>query len=148
VTATKRIPARRVDPCTWRCSLPAFNARFPDDGACMEYLWKSRYSFDGTHAACPKCTVERSFRHYEILNRPGAWTCTTCGHHIHPTAGTIFHKSSTPLTLWFYAVYLVVSTEGRISAKQLQRELGVTYKTAWRMSALIRSQLTVPQVEP
>jgi len=115
--------------------------RLPDNDACLEYLWRSRYSADGMHAHCPKCDAERTFRRYAISNRRGAWTCTTCGHHLHPTAGTIFHKSSTPLTAWFYAVYLAVATDCSISAKQLERELGVTYKTAWRMAALIRHQL-------
>ena len=64
--------------------------------------------------------------------------------HIHPTAGTIFHKSSTSLHLWFYAIYLMTSTRCGVSAKQLERELGVTYKTAWRMFTLIRNQLMVP----
>jgi hypothetical protein len=64
-----------------------------------------------------------------------------CGHHLHPTAGTIFHKSSTGLDLWFRAVFLMSSTRCGISAKQLERDLGVTYKTAWRMFTLIRDQL-------
>ena len=70
-----------------------------------------------------------------------SWTCTTCGQHIHPTAGTIFHKSSTGLHLWFYAVYIMASTRCGVSAKQLERELGVTYKTALRIFHLIRHQL-------
>src|SRR5579859_7922659 len=64
-----------------------------------------------------------------------------CGHHIHPTAGTIFHKSSTSLHLWYYALFLITSTRCGISAKQLERELGVTYKTAWRMFNVIRNSL-------
>ncbi len=64
-----------------------------------------------------------------------------CGHYLYPTAGTIFHKSSTSLRLWFYAMYIMASTRCGISAKQLERELGVTYKTAWRMFTLIRNQL-------
>jgi hypothetical protein len=70
------------------------------------------------------------------------WTCTACGLHVHPTAGTIFHKSSTRLHLWFYAMYLMTSTRCGISAKQLERELGVTYKTAHRISKMIRTRLT------
>jgi transposase-like protein len=55
-----------------------------------------------------------------------------------PTAGTILHKSSTPLKQWFYAIFLMAQTRTGISAAQLQRELGVTYKTAWRMFTQIR----------
>ena len=73
-------------------------------------------------------------------DRP-AWDCDSCGYHLHPTAGTIFHKSSTSLHLWFFAMHLMTSTRCGISAKQLERELGVTYKTAWRMANLIRNEL-------
>ncbi len=80
------------------------------------------------------------FARYNTSQQRQSWTCTACGHHLHPTAGTIFHKSSTSLHLWFYAMYLMTSTRCGISAKQLERELGVTYKTAWRMANLIREQ--------
>jgi transposase-like protein len=125
-----------------------FTARFVDDSACLEYLWRTRYSADGEHAKCPKCEVVRCFRKYAMANRNTSWTCTACGHHLHPTAGTIFHKSSTSLHLWFYAIYIMVSTRCGISAKQLEREIGVTYKTAWRMFTLIRNQLMVQDDEP
>jgi transposase len=62
---------------------------------------------------------------------------------MHPTAGTIFHGSATSLHLWFYAMYLMTSTRCALSAKHLERELGVTYKTAWRMANLIRNKLMV-----
>jgi transposase-like protein len=118
-----------------------FQRSFPDDATCLDWLWRTRYSEDGTHAECPKCEQVRSFKKYEIKNRGTSWTCTGCGQHVHPTAGTIFHKSSTSLHLWFYAMYLMTSTRCGISAKQLERELGVTYKTAWRMFNLIRNEL-------
>src|SRR5438445_1684502 len=81
------------------------------------------------------------FVRYSTSQQRQSWTCTHCGQHVHPTAGTIFHKSSTSLHLWFYAMYLMTSTRCGISAKQLERELGVTYKTAWRMAHLIRNEL-------
>lgn len=122
-------------------SLMEFMAEFPDDGTCLEWLWRNRYSADGEHAHCPKCDDERTFARYETTQQRQSWTCTTCGNHVHPTAGTIFEKSSTSLYLWFYAMYLMTSTRCGISAKQLERELGVTYKTAWRMAHLIRHEL-------
>lgn len=122
-------------------SLVEFMRDFPDDAACLEWLWRTRFSADGEHAHCPKCDTERVFKRYETKQQRQSWTCTACGQHIHPTAGTIFHKSSTSLQLWFYAMYLMTSTRCGISAKQLERELGVTYKTAWRMFNLIRSDL-------
>jgi len=119
-------------------SLMEFVREFPDDAACLEWLWRNRFSDDGEHAECPKCEKVRKF--HKVRERP-AWDCDSCGYHLHPTAGTIFHKSSTSLHLWFYAMHLMTSTRCGISAKQLERELGVTYKTAWRMANLIRNDL-------
>lgn len=118
-----------------------FMRQFPDDETCLEHLWRSRCSEDGEHAHCPKCERERSFKRYQTTQGRQCWTCTGCGHHVHPTAGTIFEKSSTSLHLWYYAMYLVTSTRCGISAKQLEREIGVSYPTAWRMMNKIRNQL-------
>ncbi len=122
-------------------SLMEFMYEFPDDAACLEWLWRTRYSPDGVHARCQKCEQERQFKRYDTTQQRQSWTCTACGYHLHPTAGTIFHKSSTSLHLWFYAMYLMTSTRCGISAKQLERELGVTYKTAWRIAKEIRQVL-------
>jgi transposase-like protein len=116
-----------------------FMQRFPDDAACLEWLWRTRCSQDGEHAHCPKCDQERLFKRYATKQRRQSWTCTGCGHHLQPTAGTIFEGSATSLHLWFYAMYLMASTRCGISAKQLERELGVTYKTAWRIFNRIRN---------
>jgi transposase len=125
-------------------SLMEFMAEFPDDAACLEWLWRNRYSEDGEHAECPRCAKVRSFKRYENKTRARhVWTCTACAFQLSPTAGTIFHKSPTALNLWFYAMYIMASTRCGVSAKQLERELGVTYKTAWRMFNLIRNQLMV-----
>jgi transposase len=125
-----------------------FMEQFPNDEACLEHLWRSRYADDGEHAHCPKCERERSFKRYQTTQGRQCWTCTGCGHHVHPTAGTIFHKSSTSLHLWYYAMYLITSTRCGISAKQLERELGVSYRTAWRMFNKIRNQVMVQDDEP
>jgi transposase len=122
-------------------SIMEFMKDFPDDATCLEWLWRNRYSEDGIHANCPRCECRREFRRYETKQRRQSWTCIACGLHIHPTAGTIYHKSSTSLQLWFYAMYLMTSTRCGISAKQIERELGVTYKTAWRMCKMIRHEL-------
>ena len=129
-------------------SLMEFMQHFPDDDACLDWLWRRRYSSDGEHAFCPKCQKERGFKRYETPQLRSSWTCISCGWHIHPLAGTIFEKSSTSLHLWFYAMYLMASTRSGISAKQLERELGVTYKTAWRMAHLIRKHLMEQDDEP
>src|SRR4051812_11513689 len=122
-------------------SLMEFMRAFPDDDSCLAYLWRTRYAADGEHAYCGKCERERAFKRYATGQQRQSWTCTGCGHHVHPTAGTIFHKSSTSLRLWFHAIYLMTSTRCGISAKQLERELGVSYRTAWRMMNRIRNEL-------
>jgi transposase len=147
------LPANRKNPTRQKSSesqysLMEFMREFPDDETCLEWLWRNRYSPDGTHADCPKCEQEREFKRYNTTQQRQSWTCLGCGHHIHPTAGTIFHKSSTSLHLWFYAMYLMTSARCGISAKQLERELGVTYKTAWRIAKEIRQKLMEQTDEP
>jgi transposase len=140
---------RRCDSSDSQFSLVEFMREFPDDAACLEHLWRSRYAPDGTHADCPKC--ERAgvaFKKYATKQGRQSWTCTACGHHVHPTVGTIFQGSSTSLHLWYYAMYLMASTRCGISAKQLERELGVAYKTAWRMLNRIRTELMRQDGEP
>ena len=123
-------------PVMQRYPLKKFQQQFPDDATCLEWLCSYLYP-DGIF--CEKC--KRVTKHHRIASRP-SYSCDYCGHHVHPTAGTIFHKSPTPLTTWFYAIYLMSATRCGISAKQIERETGVTYKTAWRMFKQIRSMLT------
>jgi transposase len=122
-------------------SLMEFMREFPDDEACLNHLWRTRYAPDGEHAYCRRCQTARRFKRYKGTRQRQAWKCTSCTQEISPTAGTIFHKSSTSLHLWFYAMWIITSTRCGVSAKQLERELGVTYKTAWRMFNLIRNRL-------
>jgi transposase len=145
---TNRTNPKRAASSDSQYSLMEFLGRFPDDESCLQHLWRTRYAPDGEHAVCPKCEVERTFKRYATAQQRQSWACTTCGHHLHPTAGTIFHKSSTPLHLWFYALYIMASTRCGVSAKQLERELGVTYKTAWRIFHLIRHELMEQDDEP
>jgi transposase len=109
-----------------------FDKQFPDDDACLEYLKITRF-LDGIFCkSCGKVT-----NHSKLSNLP-VYSCNRCGSHTHPMVGTIFENSRTSLRQWFYAMFLMSSTRCGISAKQLQRELGVTYKTAWRMFKQIR----------
>jgi transposase len=124
-------------PKELRYSVKDFHAEFPSDASCLQYIADQRLR-DGV-GYCPKCKVDR--KHHRVGNRT-AYACDHCGHHFYPLAGTIFEKSSTPLKTWFYAMYLMGSTRCGISAKQVQRETGVTYKTAWRMFKQIRSVLS------
>jgi transposase len=112
-----------------------FDRRYPDDAACLDELVRMLYP-DGIF--CPTC--EKVTKHHRITKRP-AFSCQFCGHYEYPMRGTIFEGSSTSLRLWFYAMFLMASTRCGISAKQLEREVGVTYPTAHRMFKKIRSLL-------
>jgi transposase len=101
-----------------------FMREFPDDEACLDYLWRTRHSPDGETAHCPKCDRDRMFKRYATTQRRQSWTCTACGHHVHPTAGTIFHKSSTSLHLWFYAMYLMFEEGFEFPAEDFDVLLG------------------------
>lgn len=109
-----------------------FFARFPDDEACLNHIMEVRF---GLRHTCRACGVESTF--HKLKNRR-AFSCAQCGDHLYPTAGTVFEDTRTPLQLWFYAVYLFVTTRHGVSGKELERALGVTYKTAWRMGQHIR----------
>jgi transposase len=116
-------------------TLKDFQKAFPNDDVCLDYIRNYRYP---ERIDCPKCGKNSLFHHD---NGKKSYSCDHCGYNLSPTAGTIFHKSPTPLTIWFYVIYLMAQTRGSISAKQIQRETGVTYKCAWRMCKQIRSML-------
>jgi transposase len=128
---------RQTIPKELRYTINDFNRQFPDDNTCIEHLKEQR--FPGGIAFCAKCRQEQ--KHHRIKGRP-VYACDVCLTQISPMAGTIFEHSSTSLRLWYYAMYLMASTRCGISAKQIQRETGVTYKTAWRMFRQIRSLLS------
>jgi len=98
---------------------------YPTDEACLQYIFTIRY---GQGYRCPRC--RRAARWYRI-HAERAYSCQWCGHHLHPTART-------PLQLWFYAIYLFTTSKYGMPATELREELGVTYKTAWRMARRIR----------
>ncbi|TMM45342.1 IS1595 family transposase [Qipengyuania marisflavi] len=112
-----------------------FFRQFPDDETCLQHLFDVRF---GEGFECPKC--ERASKWFRI-KAERAYSCQWCGHHLHPTVGTPFEKTRTPLQLWFYAIHLFTTTRHGVSGKELQRQLGVTYKTAWRMAKLIREHM-------
>ncbi len=145
---SREIGAKQSIPAHLRYTFEDFNSEFPDDDTCLEYIKEQR--FPGGMTACVKC--EKETKHHRISGRT-AYSCQNCGTQVYPLAGTIFEKSTTSLRAWFYAMYLMGSTRCGISAKQIQRETGVTYKTAWRMFRQIRTlmsedlQLEGPTVE-
>lgn len=123
-------------------SVRDFFNRFPDDEACLNHIMEVRF---GMKHVCRKCGVDATFHKIEGRNKETgeinprrAFACAACGDHIYPTAGTVFQDTRTPLQLWFYAIYLFVTTRHGVSGKELQRQLGVTYKTAWRIGHKVR----------
>jgi transposase len=128
---------KQTIPPQLRFTIKDFNAQFPDDAACLEFLKEQKYPSD--LVPCPKCGVDRKF--HRIAKRP-VYSCDHCGTQISPMAGTIFQDSRTSLRTWFYAMYLMSATRCGISAKQIQRETGVTYKTAWRIFKQIRTLMS------
>lgn len=112
-----------------------FFKQFPDDESCLDHLMQVRY---GRELECPKCKKQSKF--HRIKKRP-VYGCQFCGHQISPMAGTPFARSSTPLQKWFYAIYLFTTSRHGVPAKELQRQLSVTYKTAWRMGHEIRKYM-------
>jgi hypothetical protein len=119
-----------------------FQERFPDEGACLEYLAASRWP-DGYR--CPACGGEHAW----VLARRHLWECARCRHQASVTAGTVMHGTRTPLRLWFWAAYLVTTHTPGISAVQLQRQLGLSrYETAWLMLQKLRRAMVAPEREP
>jgi len=114
-----------------RYTLEDFKEEYPDDQACLVSVLENRY---GT--TCPRCGVV-GVKFHPITGRQG-FVCSECDRHIYPLADTIFRKSSTSLWNWFYAIFQFSVSKNGISAKELERTLGVTYKTAWRMRKQIR----------
>ncbi len=115
-----------------RFTIKDFNRMYPDDNSCLDEIFKNRY---GDIKVCPQCKKETNF--YKVSGRK-SYACQYCGYQISPLADTIFHKSSTSLKNWFYCLYLFSVSKNGVSAKELERQLGVTYKCAWRIAKQIR----------
>lgn len=113
-----------------------FLAEFPDDDACLEHLMRTRY---GDRHECQGCG--KSAHYYRTRGRQ-SYTCEYCGYQVYPKAGTPFEKSRTSLHSWFFAMFLFCASRNGVSAKEIERQVGVTYKTAWRMARLIREYMT------
>ena len=119
-----------------------FQERFATEAACLEYLAASRWpgGFE-----CPACGGRRAW----VLGRRHLWECADCRQQTSVTAGTVMHGTRTPLRLWFWAAYLVATHHPGISAKQLQRQLGLSrYETAWLMLQKLRRAMVAPEREP
>jgi transposase-like protein len=115
-------------------SVRDFFVRFPNELTCLEHIMQVR--FGGTKIDCPSCGAVDV--HFHKLHERRVYACPECLFQIAPTANTILQDTRTPLVSWYYAMWLFCTTRHGVSAKELQRQLGVTYKTAWRMGQQIR----------
>lgn len=118
---------------TPRYTVDSLHEQFPDDNACLDYMFQQQYR---DLKACPRCGVANP-RFYRVKKRK-CYACNDCSFQLSPLANTIFHKSETSLKKWFYAIFLFGVGKNGVSAKEIERHLGVTYKTAWRMAKQIR----------
>jgi ISXO2 transposase-like protein/transposase-like zinc ribbon protein len=124
-------------------SLIEFQKRFPDEAACAAYLRQARWA-DGF--VCPACGGVRG---WDLATK--AWTheCAACHKQTSVTAGTVMHGSKLPLTVWFWAAYLMATHSNGISALQLQKQLGLgSYRTAWMLCAKLRRAMVAPGRDP
>lgn len=122
---------KRIMKHKMRYTLKDFKAEYPDDTACLKSVLENRYG-----DTCPRCGVI-GVKWHPITGRKG-FVCSECDRHIYPLADTIFRKSETSLWNWFYAIYQFSVSKNGVSAKEIERTLGVSYKCAWRMCKQIR----------
>lgn len=118
-------------------TLRQFQDRFPTEESCLEHLKIVRF---GDRHECEKCGKDAQF--YRVAKRR-SYACEHCGHQVYPTAGTPFHRTRTSLRDWFYVMFLFCSTRNGVAAKEVERQIGVTYKTAWRMCHEIRKYMAL-----
>ena len=121
-------------------TITQFRNDYPNDDACLDKIWQVRFS----NLVCPKCEKEKT---YSKVNDKRSYQCSSCSHQIYPTAGTVFEKTSIPLTHWFYAIYLQTTTRNGVAAKELERQLSVCYKTALRMAHQIKKLMASDSIE-
>ncbi|MCI0724284.1 MAG: IS1595 family transposase [Acidobacteria bacterium] len=112
--------------------------QFDSEEKCIAHFERIRWP---RGLRCIRCKGKRVFK-FETEGKTGKerhlYECVDCRYQFSVTTGTIFHDSHLPLTKWFLAIYMICSAKKGVSAKQLQRELDTSYKTAWYMAHRIR----------
>ncbi len=120
------------------CMLAEFQKEFPDEPCCAAFLSSRRWP-DGF--VCPACGKRRAVA---LKSRPRLLECLDCGRQTSLTAGTAMHRSKLPLTTWFWAAHVMSTHSNGMSARQLEDQLGVTYKTAWLLAQKLRRAMVDP----
>src|SRR5215510_154295 len=107
-----------------------FQMRFPNENACRDHLFRIRWP---NGLKCPKCGGKDFYK----INTRNIYECK-CRHQVSLTAGTIMHRTHTPIRKWFWAIYLASHDKRGVSALRLEKELEISYPTAWLMLHKIR----------
>lgn len=119
-------------------TLAEFQQEFPDEASCAAFLLKRRWP---SGFVCPACGKSRAVA---LKSRPRLLECLECGRQTSITAGTAMHRSKLPLTTWFWTAHLMATHSNGMSARQLEDQLGVTYKTAWLLLQKLRQSMADP----
>ena len=123
-------------------SLTEFQSAFPDEASCAAFLFERRWP-DGF--VCPACGNARAAA---LRSRAYTYECYGCGRQTSITAGTAMHRTRLPLTAWFWAAHLMSTRSNGMSARQLEDQLGLTYRTAWLLAQKLRRSMVDPDREP
>lgn len=123
-----------------KLDIDKFRERYPNEDACLDKIFQLRFS----NLICPKCDSDKKFT--RVKDRR-SYQCPACGFQVYPCKDTIFEKSTTPLTYWFYAIYLQTTTRNGVAAKELERQLKICYKTALRMAHQIKMLMSDKKFE-
>lgn len=118
-------------------TLRQFQGRFPTEESCLDHLMRIRF---GERHDCEKCGKSAKF--YRVAKRR-SYACEWCGHQVYPTAGTPFDRTRTSLRDWFFVMFQFCTSRSGVAAKEVERQIGVTYKTAWRMCHEIRKYMAI-----
>lgn len=118
-------------------TLRQFLDQFPTEEACLDHLFTVRYGFNFD---CPKCGRPAKFSRVKLRR---SYQCQWCAHQLYPTAGTPFDRTRTSLRDWFTVMFMFCTTRNGFAAKEVERQIGVTYKTAWRMCHEIRKYMAL-----
>lgn len=114
------------------CNIKEFNKKFSTHEVCLDYLFRGKYK---NIKKCPECGKKFS---YSKVTWRNCYQCAFCSNQIYPMAGTIFQGSSADLKNWFFVIFLFSKSKNGVAAKEIERQLGVTYKCAWRMCNKVR----------
>jgi len=123
-------------------SLSQFQETFPDEASCAAFLLERRWP---NGFVCPRCGERRAAA---LKSRAHTYECLACKRQASVIAGTAMHRSKLPLTAWFWAAHLMATHSNGMSARQLEDQLGVAYKTAWLLTQKLRRSMVDPDREP